>query len=502
MQAQEQVKKSFYVQKPDPKYKLLQNPIGVDVDTKRFTTRTITASGGSNTSTLGGIETVQGKKIDFDITVSPGTIIDWNNSCMDSDFYISNVSGSAATSSTDNLIAWNQYLDVFSEVHLQMNGTNILDKVGGDYLPTQTIKWFYEKDHEEIESSQAVFGPIYDEYYSSSVASPTYLLQPNVVVTATAAGAISVNSGATMSHIRNENYITGTYTHIIKKSPTFKDLFFSFPGYSKNLRNIKISLVIKSTADLALGQHASGTAGYLLPKEFKIQLKEVQPSPNSSIGNLNDALSKSDEHLAFIDVENRLLTYSSNMVVNNQNNVQFIAVSQFGKDFTNTIGTTSASLLNCGQLQLFNGYSSATPAAGTVLYRSDVGASTACQSPPSSIQVQYGSDMYPANAIELRREGITSSLEMDELYREFRRSVVNPDKPSIREYEFKRTLPLFMVKTHPNPKLQQASDIVVRMPGFSAGSNVGTQYVRILWGKLKSFNIAASGVVSEAISTF
>lgn len=502
----EQEKQSFYSPRTDDKYKLLQRPIGVDVDTSRFTTRTIEASSGitrTKLDTAGTLEHLAGKKIDFDFTVSPGMLIDWNKSCLECDMYFAAANSTLALPvATSSLIMWNQLLTMFSEIHLQLNGVNVFDKVGDDYVTCQTLKWLVEYSREELEASPAVFGPIFDEYYSTNVATPSVALQDTVAVTATAA-SLSIVTGATMSYRRNQNWLPSLVTDRVKKSPTLKDLFFSIPGYSKNLKNVKISFTLKSSCPLA--RHSVlATTGIcnLYPYDFRIQLQEVQPSPNSSILSLQDKLSASDEHLAFIDVESRLVSYNDSMVVNNQQNVQYIAVAQFGGDFENTYGTVTASLDNKGQLQLLNGYSSAECAAGTVLYRSDKMSTTACLSPPASIQAQYGSDMYPSNAINLRRADTAENLlATAELYREFVRSV-DKVSPSIREEEFNRTMPLFLVKTHPAPKLMQSADIVIRMPGFAKGSNTGTSIVRVLWGKLKSFNIAPSNVVSEAVSAF
>lgn len=504
-QPQEETKKSFYAPKIDDKFKILQRPIGVDVDTSRYTTRIIEPSSGISRTTLGSISHLAGKKIDFDFGVSPGMLIDWNKSCLECDMYFADGAGTSLPVETSSLIMWNQLLTMFSEIHLQLNGVNVFDKVGDDYAACQTLKWLVENSREELESSSAVFTPIFDEYYSTNVTTPSVVLQDRVTVvagTSQTAGFLSVETGASMSYRRNTNWLPGLVTNRVKKSPTLKDLFFSIPGYCKNLKDVKLSFTLNSECQLARHSVLSSTnICYLYPYDFRIQLQEVQPSPNSSIINLQDKMSASDEHLAFIDVESRLLNYSESMVVNNQQNVQYICVTQFGGDFTN-IYTNTASLDNKGQTQLFNGYSSNTVAAGTVLYRTDKMSSTKCLAPPSSIQVQYGSDMYPTNAINLRRSDTAQNLlATNELYREFLRTV-NQESPSIREDEFNRTFPLFLIRTHPMPKLMQSADIVVRLPGFDKGSNTGTTNCRILWAKLKTFNIAPSNVVSEVISTY
>ena len=484
MEPVEQVKQSFYVAKPTDKYKMLQRPIGVNADVSRITTRIVDPSAGVTAETLNNVKTLVGKKLDFDFGVSPGMLIDWDKSALECELYIANADGDGAASGTNNLLQWNALLTMFSEIHLQINGTNVFDKVADEYCPTQTLKWLVEYSREELESSQAVFAPIFDEFYvSDGVASPTY----------------GITNGANML-LRNTNWITTTYTDTVKKYPTLKDLFFSIPGYSNNLKTVKLSFTLKSSIPIS-DVNTSGD-GKIHPNNFRIHLHEVQPAPGSMDILLADKKASVDEHLAFIDVESRLLTYSSNMVVNNQQNVQYICVTQFGGDFTNVHGTDSATLSNQGQLQLFNGYCNNTSAwnAGTLLYRSDRGSTTACNSPPSSVQIQYGSEMYPLNAIQLRNK-TTTTLEANELYQEYLRTV-GKSSPAIKEAEFKRTLPMVLVKTHPIPKLMQSADIVVRMPGFDIANNTGTQYARVLWGKLKSFNIASSNVVSEAISTF
>lgn len=494
----EKTKQSFFAPKTDDKYKVLQRPIGVDVDTSRITTRVIEPSSGINSTTVGSVTHVLGKKIDFDFAVSPGTLIDWDNSCLECEMHLANAAGTSVPSPVNNVIPWNALLYMFAEVHLQINGTNVFDKVGDEYCPTQTTKFLVEKTREELEASAAVFGPLFDDYYNTGVTAPSYVIDDNVIIsTFGTAGEVILGGGASWK--RNLHNAPPAYTDRIKKFPSLKDLFFSIPGLSNNLRNVKISLVVKSSIPLA--KHNVNGDGYVFPRNFRVHLHEVQPSPNSTVVSLQNKLAAADEHIAFVDVESRMLTYSANMVVNNQQNVQYIAVAQFGGEFTNSDGTTTASLSNPGQLQLFNGYSSAAVAAGTVLYRSDEAAATACLAPPTSIQVQYGSDIYPSNAIELRHSSSTSVLQHAELYREFLRTV-GKLSPSIKEHEFKRTMPMFLVKTHPSPKLMQSADIIVRMPGFNISTNTGTQYVRVLWGKLKTFNVAPSGVVSEAISTF
>jgi hypothetical protein len=152
---------------------------------------------------------------------------------------------------------------------------------------------------------------------------------------------------------------------------------------------------------------------------------------------------------------------------------------------------------------LVNGYSSAATAKGTVLLRSDKSNTTDCIAPPSSGQIEIGGITYPSNAISLANQGVTTLLNHSELYNEYRKAF-GRNCPAIDENIFKRTMPFFVVKPNANNKLVQSSDIVVRLPGFSPGSNTGAAaaQVRILWGRLRGFTIASSGAVNEAISSF
>lgn len=483
-QPQEQVKQSYFISKSDDKYKVLKRPIGVDTDTSRYTTRVIEPSSGVSPVDLVNVKHLAGKKIDFNFSVSPGTIMDWDRSTMEIIGYFSAVAGNAAVNQANNVLMWNQLLTIFSEIHLYINGVNVFSKVGDEYAATQTLKLLVENSREELEAKQIVFAPIFDEVYSTSTTSAT---------------ALSQDSTPKIFE-RNLNWLTASAATSIKRHPSLKDLFFSIAGYSKNMRDVKISFTIKPISGLALANHTAAGDGYFFPSSFRINLREVQPSPNSTIASLQDKLSSADEHLAFVDVESRIITYASQMVVNNQQNVQFIACAQFGGEFTN-FNTADGSLSNYGQTQILNGYSSTAVAAATVLYRTDTPAGTACLSGPTSAQVQYGSDMYPSNAINLQNETTsTHLLETGELYQEYLR-VCNKMSPAIKEHEFRRTLPMLIVKTHPSPKLQQSADIVIRLPGAESTSNTGTRGVRILWGKLKSYNLAPSGVVSEAVTT-
>ena len=145
-----------------------------------------------------------------------------------------------------------------------------------------------------------------------------------------------------------------------------------------------------------------------------------------------------------------------------------------------------------------------------LLHRSDLPPTTnvanpvlgiACYNPITSIQAQYGSILYPSNAIDTQNDDNLSLLKTDELYSEYKKAVGFND-PAVPEDIFRRTMPFFLVKFTPNIKLMQSGDIIIRMPGFSGTNNTATKKISIIYGQLKSYNISPSGIVSESVSSF
>jgi hypothetical protein len=472
-----QEKTPFYVGKPDPKYQILKNPIGVDVDTQFLSTRTIEPTSALSLTQVGATSTYNllGKTIDFDFNVSPSALIDWDKSTLECRMKFTKAAGNAVPLSS--VSPWNLIFYFFEEMHLQINGTNVLDKTAGDYFACQTMKLLSEYSLDEINASQSVFAPIGDKLYQTKLASAT-----------------EVSSTASINTlIRNENWIPGAYGNEIVKQPTLKDLFFSIPGLSSNIRTIKISFKLRSSIPLAFELNTGD--GYVHPHSFKIHLHEYNFAPTVGITNLKDKIGASDEHISFIDVDNRKLTFSSDMTVTNVKDVQWIGMAQMSNEVTNIYGTVSSGYQNCGQLMLMNGYSVGEPTYEYYLKRSDKDNNYNCYAPPSSLQVQYAGMMYPYSAIRTQNPGNTSVLEASELYREYVRTFkeLNGSKaiPPVEEAVFKTTMPFLMVKTNPNIKLIQNSDIVIRAPGAEdSSSNTGSKSIRIFYGKLKSFNIA------------
>lgn len=483
-------KKPFFMQKPDDKYSVLNRPIGVDTSTAFLSTRVIDSSNSVTPTQILSTSTytLAGKTIDFDFTASPSALIDWDNSVLEFRMKFTTAAGGTIVSAC--VIPWNLILNFFEEVHVQFNSQTVFSKTAGDYCACQTMKWISEHTKESLNASTAVFAPVGDELYSNGIDSAAAIAQDT----------------SPKSYLRNDNWIPGLYSDEVIKTPTFKDLFFSMgSGLPKNIRTVKISLKFKSK--IPLGLTTGAVDSICSVHALRIHLHEYNFSSAAAITALDSKINGEDEHLCFIDVDTRKLPYSSDMTVPSQKDVQWVAVAQFGHEFTNVYGTvtTTSTLSNCGQLYLLNGYSSVDTVSTAVLLRADKDNTTGCASPPSSAQVQVGGMVYPYNAMRLQNQGNTSLLDTSELYREYCRGVKKLSgilSPAIDEATFKRTMPFLFVKPTANNKLLQSSDIVVRMPGHSKGSNTGTSELRILYGKLKAFNIAPSGVVSEAIHSY
>ena len=471
----------FYVAKPDDKYTVLNRSIGIDTNTSYLSTRTINPSNSVAGTTVGNLTgTLLGKTIDFDFSTSPTSYFDWNNSCMECRFHIATAAGTAAITAADDLLQWNNLFSWFDEMHVQINGQTILSKTAGDYCYTQTMKLISEHTKESLEASTAIFAPVGDELYTSGFDGMTAL--------------------GTKSAKRNLDWLPGLYTDVCVKMPTFRDLFFSFPGLSKNIRNIKISFKINAAIPLA-HRVATTCTGCILPVGFYLQLHEYNYSPSSSISALDGKIKQDDEHLALIDVDCRKMTFSSDMTVTNQKDVQWIAMAQFANETANIAG----SYTNCGNTMLLNGYSTTALATTTILERADVDNTTHCYAPPSTMQVSIGGFMYPYNAMITQKPGNASLLNHAELYREYCRGVQRLTgnlTAAIDEATFKRTMPFLFVKPTANNKLLQTSDILIRAPGFGGDANTAAKSVRIFYGKLKGFIISPSGTVSEAISSY
>ena len=482
-------KTPFYSQKLDDKYNLLSRSIGIDTQTQSLSTRTIESSN----LTTGDLN---GKQLTFSFTVSPSAYIDWNNSNMEIGFQFENSAKSA--SATNVSIPWNLLLSIFEEIKVKFNGTVVFNKVSGEYLETQTFKLLTEYTNEELNSSEIVFAPVGDYNYNVGLVNGF--------------GFSNATCEDPNAKIRFQNWISPVASHydITRyKRPTFKDLFFNMPGFSKNLRNVNIDVKLKSSIPLAKITNVGD--GIMTLKSMRLQLHEYNFSPSAAISALNNKINGEDEHLSFIDVSKQDRLYNSYVTVTNQENVQWVAVTQFCNYVTSIVkGKTAGQYQNCGQFLLMNGYATedAAAAVNNLLHRSDLPPTShddkvgvACYAPMSSIQAQYGSIMYPSNAIDTSVDNSPTLLKTDELYSEYRKAV-GFRNPAVPEDIFRRTMPFFMVKFTPNIKLIQSGDIMIRMPGFAGTDNTGNKKLSVIYGQLKSYNISPSGIVSETIPSY
>ena len=510
-----EIKKTpFYSQKLDDKYSILGKSIGIDTQTKSLSTRTIECS-----SLING--DLNNQQLTFSFTVSPSAYIDWNNCNMEIGFVFINATKNGVANEVS--IPWNLLLFIFEEIKVQFNGTTVFNKVAGEYLETQTFKLLTEYTNADLNNSEIVFAPVGDYNYQVGI-NGAYKFTGNTDTTSDDPNGL----------IRFQNWISpmaGSQGKVLYKRPTFKDLFFSMPGFSKNLRNVNI--VVKIKQEIPLAKLLDTGSGIMVVKSMKLQLHEYNFSPSAAISALNNKINGEDEHLSFIDVNKQERVYSPYITVTNQENIQWVAVTQFCHYVTSIIPTAEANsknkgkaeYQNCGQFLLMNGYATKGASAdndgadGTkkgdatiknLIHRSDLPPTTnenlpvkgtPCYNPMSSIQAQYGSITYPSNAIDTQVDDNPTLLKTDELYAEYRKAV-GFNNPAVPEDIFKRTMPFFMVKFTPNIKLIQSGDIIIRMPGFSGTNNIEVKKVSILYGQLKSYNISPSGIVSESVSSY
>ena len=513
----------FYSQKQDDKYSLLGRSIGVDTQTEYFTTRTIESS-----NLIPG--DLNGQRLNFNFTVSPSAYIDWNNCNMEIGFAFTNA---AKNGKAENVsIPWNLLLSIFEEIKVKFNGSVVFNKVAGEYLETQTFKLLTEYTNEDLNASEIVFAPIGDYNYN-----------------------VGLENGFTFNtenykdpnaKIRFQNWISpyaDNYKLVRYKRPTFKELFFSMPGFSKNLRNVTIDIKLKDKIELPKITNEGN--GIMLIKRMRLQIHEYNFSPSAAFSAINNKINGENEHLSFIDVNKQDRYYSSYVNVPSLENVQWVAVTQFCHNVFSKVGALDGmNYQNCGQFLLLNGYgsdSTANASINNIISRSDLSPGYIrttraaeqgepagdkpvytwhpCHAPISSIQAQYGNLIYPSNAIDtkiktlvspvlvngddsvLARDQINADMELlrtDGLYNEYRKAV-GFKNPAVPEDIFKKTMPFFMIRFTPNIKLMQSKDLIIRMPGFSGAGNIGAQNakVSIIYGQLKSFNISPSGIISE-----
>ena len=518
----------FYSQKQDDKYSLLGRSIGVDTQTEYFTTRTIESS-----NLIPG--DLNGQRLNFNFTVSPSAYIDWNNCNMEIGFTFTNKNKNGKAENVS--IPWNLLLSIFEEIKVKFNGSVIFNKVAGEYLETQTFKLLTEYTNEDLNASEIVFAPVGDYNYNIGLADGFEFDK--------------LNYEDPNAKLRFQNWISNIdnvklYGKVHYKRPTFKELFFSMPGFSKNLRNITIDFKLKEEIPLAniLNNVAGndGPLGIMTIKKMSLQIHEYNFSPSAAFSAINNKIHGENEHLSFIDVNKQDRDYSSYVNVPSQENIQWVAVTQFCHNVFSKVGAYNGmKYRNCGQFLLLNGYgaASANVSINNISSRSDLPPDCVItdrdaqageqgrqpvitwypsHGPISSIQAQYGNLIYPSNAIDTKIKFSALSntakpqdqhntdielLRSDGLYNEYRKAV-GFKNPAVPEDIFKKTMPFFMVRFTPNIKLMQSKDLIIRMPGFSGAGNIGAQNakVSIIYGQLKSFNISPSGIVNENINTF
>ena len=546
-----EIKKTpFYSQKLDDKYGLLNKSIGIDTQTKKLSTRTIKSSCLESGN-------LNGQQLLFSFTVSPSAYLDWNNCNMEIGF-VFRESAAADRPVKEVSIPWNLLLDIFEEIIIKFNGTVVYNKVAGEYLETQTFKLLTEYNNKQLNASEIVFAPVGDYLYNVGLKFGRGFRNDRQPYKAdqqqpAALAERDKSEEDKNANIRYQNWISdfATSNGLARyKRPNFKDLFFSIPGFSKNLRNVNIDIKLKNDIPLAKLTHRG--AGVMIIKSMKLQLHEYNFSPSSAVSSLNSKINGEDEHISYIDVNKQDREYNNYVSITNQENIQWVAVTQFCHDVTSIVIAAQdaqarnkgvAKYQNCGQFLLTNGYhtqvlnqNEVDPGNGNrpnnlletdyfkqgdvlgyhLIHRSDLSPTkiallnthylelgSRCINPISSIQAQYGNRMYPSNAINTRYNIGENNylLKTDELYSEYKKAV-GFKNPAVPEDIFRRTMPFFLVKLTPNLKLVQSGDIIIRMPGFNGNGNSGSKKVSIIYGQLKSFNISPSGIVNENINTF
>ena len=112
---------------------------------------------------------------------------------------------------------------------------------------------------------------------------------------------------------------------------------------------------MKLKRDIPLAKIFDGVEGIMVIKKMRLQLHEYNFSPSAAISALNNKINGEDEHLSFIDVSKQERIYNSYLTVTNQENVQWVAVTQFCNYVTSIIPADNesnkgkAEYQNCGQ---------------------------------------------------------------------------------------------------------------------------------------------------------
>lgn len=461
-----EAKVPFYTQKLDEKYSILNRSIGIDTQTNYVSTRWVDMS--NNPGTSGTPASYLNKLVEFNFSVSPNALIDWNNSYIQEDIKFGKADGTTAVA--DVILPWNILYHQFDEVNVYFENTGIMNKTGDTFGSAQTMRIINEYSKQQIDEATTVFAPVGDDYYSIGVAS---------------------GLSGTRADLRNEHWLTAAVATVVKKNMTLKDLLFSVPGLSRNMRNVKLQFKLKS--NIYLPNKINGGDGQIYPVAFRLCLHEYNYSPASATVGLDNKMSSTDEHICFVDVECRRQPYQENMTLTSLKDTQWVGLQQLGTDITYN---SAASYPSVGQSFVLNGKPTTTLANTSMQGRADVAVSSATTLPPNTIQVQFGSQVYPSNGLQLRKTGMTSALEHSDLWLEYVKACGRPNV-AIPEEIFKRTFPFAMLKPTANTKLISNIEVTFRMPGGST-----TDYVRLYVARLRSFNISASGQVSEAVLSY
>ena len=496
---------SFYSQKIDDKYNILNRSIGIDKQTKFLSTRII-----ESTNIISG-DSLNGQYLTFNFTVSPSAYIDWNKSVMEIGFKFTNYNNTAVVSNSS--IPWNLLLYIFEEVKIKFNSSVVYNKIAGEYLETQTFKLLTEYTNDELNASDIVFAPVGDYNYHVGLENGYgfevgFTLRegaPNTVVYKDKAGEDP------NAKLRFYNWISNlpeSRGRVFYKRPTFKELFFDMPGFSKNLRNVTIEVKLKDKIPLpSILNKAANQEDIMIIRSMKLQLHEYNYSPEMAMSSLNNKINSEIEHVSFIDVSKQDRIYNPYLSIPSKENVQWVAVTQFCHNVSSKIGGfNEGKYQNCGQFLLMNGYAeqAANAAVNNLIHRTDLPPTfnenpprlgTRCFATISSIQAQYGNVLYPSNAIDTGIDDSPTLLKTDELYNEYKKAV-GFKNPAVPPDVFRRTMPFFLVKFTPNLKLVKTGDIIIRMPGFKGAANTGNKIVSIIYGQIKSFNILPSGIVN------
>jgi hypothetical protein len=447
----------------DPIYDITKNSvIGIDSSTNNKMCTLIPARIGGSGSTSAPINNATGTgETLIEASVGSNYRIRWGTSylrvgCV----FSSDITTPAALVADKAVPSWNQIPYSVQEMSVNVNksAVNIFDSVGGTYVHNYTARMLSKYSSEKLETlDNQLFTPVFDDFYCNTKDSALSTIQKERFLRWVSNNAYSSSATA------------GSLSQVVYKHIPLTDLIDELPdAIMNNIESVRIQMKWKAptTTDLeVIADNAETTYGTMLIVDCALVLDNYVLSATELTKQVS---TKGDEFLNYMQVEVTPMSYvaNSDLILSGKSNVQAISVMNLEKGATMYNNTTQGFGTSSGQLLLFNQCADSGTTANALKNLSFLGES---HDVINSIQVQYGSVLYPNYAIPVKNSS-TNNVDLSTLYSEYVKALnimSSGDVSPIPYANYKTSSPFVLLSMFSNnaPHFSTPQDVIIKITG-------------------------------------